>query len=215
MYNHRSIILLIKQRFSSAIQSTMEGCFLNGRVSTLYNTVGQVGYFGMLLIDDRNFLNTPDFYILIQFFLNEINLVIKRRWDGLARRFKFVSKSSIWIEAPHSPCSVTQSDVIESVVAAFRGLATQSVAPMKLKFSEVEINRKRKLNQVFLILIELNSRKERVFGFENGCLFEKEGEKDAPARPLQTKTDQLLHWQDPLERRHLSLGLSSGKTIPL
>ena len=90
-----------------------------------------------------------------------------------------VSISSNLITKPIFFCNSNPRDLVESLIDAVEGLATQSKAQMKLKFLEVETAIKSKLTRTLQSLNERRCRNQRVFEFEDQCFEDDNEEKDA------------------------------------
>ena len=97
-------------------------------------------------------------------------------------------------------CNSNPRDLVESFIDTVEGLATQSRAQMKLNFLEVEIANKSKLTRTLESLNERRCRNQRVFEFEDQCLEDDSGEKDASTQFLQMKKNQLIEVQEQPER---------------
>ena len=87
-------------------------------------------------------------------------------------------------ENPVFPFIFHPGALIESFIDALDGLAIQSKAQLKLKFSMVEAIVKSELNRIFSAPNQSRCRKETVLGFGNWC-FEEE-EQDVSAQFLKT-----------------------------
>ena len=111
-----------------------------------------------------------------------------------------VSISSNLIAMPIFLCNSNPRDLVESFIDAVEGLATQSKAPMKLNFLEVETAIKSKLIRTLESLNERRCRNQRVFEFEDQCLEDDSEEKDASTQFLQMQKNQLIELQEHLER---------------
>ena len=97
-------------------------------------------------------------------------------------------------------CISNPRDLVDSVIDAVEGLATQSKAQMKLNFLEVETAVKSKLTRTLESLNERRCCNQRVFEFEDPC-FEDENEwKDASTQFLQMQKKQSIELQEHLER---------------
>ena len=81
-----------------------------------------------------------------------------------------VSISSNLIAMPICLCNSNPRNLVESLLDAAEGLATQSKAQMKWKFLEVETATKSKLTRTLEFLNERRCRNQRVFKFEHQCL---------------------------------------------
>ena len=119
---------------------------------------------------------------------------------------------SIWsnlIEQPSFLSKFNPGALMESLVDALDGLATQSKAQMKLMSLENETRVKSKLNQTSSILNHRPCRKEAVLEFEDACI-EKQEEEDVLTQFLQTQKNQIVDLQDHLDKyRNLWLPSSS------
>ena len=111
-----------------------------------------------------------------------------------------VSISSNLIAKPIFLCNSNPRDLVESIIDAVEGLATQSKAQMKLKFLEIETAIKSKLTRTLESLNERRCRNQRVFDFEDHCFEDDNEEKDASTQFLQMQKEQLIELQEHLER---------------
>ena len=111
-----------------------------------------------------------------------------------------VSISSNLIAKPIFLCNSDPRDLIESIIDAVEGLATQSKAQMKLNFLEVETAIKSKLPRTLESLNERRCRNQRVFEFEDQCLEDYNEEKDVATQFLQLQKIHLIELQELLER---------------
>ena len=111
-----------------------------------------------------------------------------------------VSISSNLITMPIFLCNSNPRDLVESFIDAVEGLATQSKAPMKLKFLEIETAIKSKLTRTLESLNERRCRNQRVFDFEDQCFEDDNEEKDASTQFLKMQKNQLIELQEHLER---------------
>ena len=111
-----------------------------------------------------------------------------------------VSISSNLIAMPKFLCNFNPRDLFESFIDAVEGLATQSIAHMKLKFLEVETAIKCKLTQTLEPLNERRCRNQRVFEFKDQGFVDDSEEKDASTQSLQLQKNQLIELQEHLER---------------
>ena len=80
---------------------------------------------------------------------------------------------------PKFLCNFNPGDLVESLIDAFDGLATQSKGQMKLNFLEVETAIKCKLTQTLESLKEPSCRNQRLFEFQDHCFEDDNEEKDA------------------------------------
>ena len=125
-----------------------------------------------------------------------------------------VSTSSNLIAMPKFLCTSNPRDLVESILDAVEGLATQSKAQMKLKFLEIETAIKSKLTRILESLNERRCRNQRVFEFEDHCYEDDNEEKDGSTQFLQMQKNQLIELQEHLERHCNVLpvfGFNSGK----
>ena len=111
-----------------------------------------------------------------------------------------VSISSNLIAMPIFFCNSNPRDLIESIIDAVEGLATQSKAQMKLKFLEIETASKSKLTRTLESLNERRCRNQRVFEFEDQCFEDDKEEKDASTQFSQMQKNQLIELRKHLER---------------
>ena len=91
-------------------------------------------------------------------------------------------------------------DLVESLIDAVEGLATQSKAQMKLKFLEIETAIKSKLTRTLESLNERRCRNQRGFEFEDHCFEDDIEEEDASTQFFQMQKNQLIELQEHLER---------------
>ena len=75
--------------------------------------------------------------------------------------------SSNLIAMPIFLCNSNPRDLVDSIIDAVEGSATQSKAQMKLNFLEIETAIKRKLTRTLECLKERRCRNQRVFEFED------------------------------------------------
>ena len=111
-----------------------------------------------------------------------------------------VSISSNLIAKPIILCNSNPRDLVESIIDAVEGLATQSKAQMKLKFPETETAIKSQLTRTLESLSERRCRNQRVFEFEDHCFEDDNEETDASTQLLQMQKNQLIELQEHLER---------------
>ena len=111
-----------------------------------------------------------------------------------------VSISSNLITMPLFLCNSNPRDLVESFIDAVEGLATQSIAQMKLKFLGIETAIKSKLSRTLESLNERRCRNQRGFEFEDHCFEDDNEEKDASTQFLQMQKKQLIELQEHLER---------------
>ena len=111
-----------------------------------------------------------------------------------------VSISSNLIAEPLFLCNSNPRDLVESFIDAVEGLATKSKAQMKFKFLEIETAIKSKLTRTLESLNEGHYRNQRVFEFEDHCFEDDNEEKDASTQFLQMQKNQLIEFQEHLER---------------
>ena len=111
-----------------------------------------------------------------------------------------VSMSSNLIATPIFLCNSNPRDLVQSLIDAVEGLATQSKAQMKLNFLEIETAIKSKLTRTLESLKERRCRNQRVFEFEDHCLEDDNEGKDASTQFLQLQKNQLIELQEHLER---------------
>ena len=111
-----------------------------------------------------------------------------------------VSISSNIIARPIFLCNSNPRDLVESFIDAVEDLATQSKAQMKLKFLETETAIKSKLTRTLESLKERRCRNQRVFEFEDHCFEDDSEERDASTQFLQMQKNQLIEFQEQLER---------------
>ena len=97
-------------------------------------------------------------------------------------------------------CNSNPRDLVESFIDAVEGSATQSKAPMKLKFLEIETAIKSKLTRTLESLNERRCCNQRVFEFEDQCFEDDNEEKDASTQFLKMQKNQLIELQEHLER---------------
>ena len=103
-----------------------------------------------------------------------------------------VSTSSNLISEPIFLCISNPRDLVESVLDAVEGLATQSNPQMEMKFLELETAIKSKLTRTLEPLNEHRCRNQRVFDFKDQCFENDNEEKDASAQFLQMQKSQLI-----------------------
>ena len=111
-----------------------------------------------------------------------------------------VSISSNLIAMPIFLFNSNPRDLVETLIDAVEGLATQSKAQMKLKILAIETAIKSKLSRTLESLNERRCRNERVFDFEDHCFEDDNEEKDASTQFLQMQKNQLIELQEHLER---------------
>ena len=111
-----------------------------------------------------------------------------------------VSRSSNLIAIPIFLCNSNPRDLVESLIDAVEGLATQSKTQMKLKVLEVETAIKNKLTRTMEPLNERRYRKQRVFEFEDQYFEGDNEEKDASTQFFRMQKYQLIELQQHLER---------------
>ena len=111
-----------------------------------------------------------------------------------------VSVSSNLIAKPIFLCNSNPRDLVESVIDAVEGLATQNKAQMKLKFREIETAIKSKLTRTLESLNERCCRNQRIFDFEDHCFEDHNEEKDTSTQFLYMQKNQLIELQEHLER---------------
>ena len=104
------------------------------------------------------------------------------------------------IAEPLFLCKSNPRDLVESLIDAVEGLATQSKTQMKLKFLEIEKAIKSKLTRTLETLNERRYRNQRVFEFEDHCFQNDNKEKHASTQFLQMQKNQLIELQERLER---------------
>ena len=109
-----------------------------------------------------------------------------------------VSISTNLIPEPIFLCNPNPHHLIWSFITALEGLATQSKAPMKLNFIEVETAIKIKLCAILEQLNQRRNRAERVSNFVDDCVVEEE--KDLFTQILQMQKNQVIHLQEHFER---------------
>ena len=97
-------------------------------------------------------------------------------------------------------CNFNPRDLVESFIDAVEGLSTQSKAQMKLKFLEVETAIKSKLTRTLESLNECRCRNQRVFEFKDQCFEDGNEEKDASTHFMQMQKNQLIEFQEHIER---------------
>ena len=110
-----------------------------------------------------------------------------------------VSISSNLIPEPIFLCKANPHHLISSFITALEGLATQSKAPMKINFIEVESAIKVKLCAIPEQLNQRRNQAERVSKFVDDCMVEEE-EKDLSTQLLQMQKNQLFDLQEHFER---------------
>ena len=109
-----------------------------------------------------------------------------------------VSISSILIPEPIFLCNVNPHHLISSLITGLEGLATQSKAQTKLKFSEEETAIKKTLGSILEQLNQRRIRAERVPNFVDDCIVEEE--KDLSTQFLQRQKNQLNDLQEHFDR---------------
>ena len=90
--------------------------------------------------------------------------------------------------------------MVESLIDAVEGLATQSKAQMKLKYLETETATKSKLTRTLEPLNERSCRNQRGFAFKDLCFEDDNEENDVLTQILQMHKNQLIELQEHLER---------------
>ena len=103
--------------------------------------------------------------------------------------------SSNLIPEPIFHCNANPHHLPSSFITALEGLATQSIAQMKLNFFEVETAIKIKLCAILEQLDQRRNQAERVSKLVDDCIVEKE-EKGSSTQFLQMQKNQLTDLQD-------------------
>ena len=111
-----------------------------------------------------------------------------------------VSISSNLITTPFFPCNSNPRDLVESIIDAVEGLATQSEDQMKFRILERDTAIKGKLTRTLQSLNERRCRNQRVFEFEDHSFEDDNEEKDASTQFLRMQKNQLIELQEHLER---------------
>ena len=101
-----------------------------------------------------------------------------------------VSISSNLIPEPIFLCNANPHHLILSFITALEGLATQSKAQIKQKFTEKETAIKIKLCAILEQLNQRRNQAERVSNFVDDCIVE-EGEKDLSTQFLPMKKKSI------------------------
>ena len=111
-----------------------------------------------------------------------------------------VSISSNAIAEPLFLCNSNPRVLVELIIDAVEGLATQSKTQMKFKFLEIETAIKSKLSRTLESLNERRYHNQRVFELQDHCFENDNEEKDASTQFLQMQKNQLIDFQEHLER---------------
>ena len=111
-----------------------------------------------------------------------------------------VSISSNLIALPIFLRNSNPLDLVETFIDTVEGLATQSKAQKKLNFLEVETAIKSKMTWSLESLNGRCCRNQCIFEFDDHCFEDDNKEKGASTQLLQVHKNQLIEFQDHLER---------------
>ena len=157
--------------------------------------------FGIEYTDDQKLFTNPAVFDFVSICIPEQKFKNTETTTWIGKHIPIlVSISSNLIAKPIFLCNSNPRNLVESIIDAVEGLATQSKAQMKLKFLEIETAIKSKLTRTLESLNERSSRNQRVFEFKDHCFEDDNEEKDASTQFLQMQKNQLIELQEHLER---------------